>query len=473
MTISIERTILKQLLSDPDYTKRVLPFIHPEYFQQESERHVFTTIRDFVDQWVTVPSAAAIQLQLQNSGKLTEHQYKLTTELVNELEQQQALDQTQQAWLLKSTEQFCQEKALYLSVMQAIHIMDKEPHNKHDIPRVLQDALSVGFETHIGHDFTDDAEKRYDLTHSVGKKIPFGIEKFNFITKGGLEPKTLNVLMAGTAVGKSLVLCDMAASSIMQGKNVLYFTLEMAEEKIGQRIDANLLNIPINQFDVMPKGNYLAAMERLKKAHTLGKLIIKEFPPTAAHAGHFRNIVKELHLKKKFVADLIIVDYLNLCASTRFKAGGQSVNSYTYIKAIAEELRGLAVELGVPLLTATQINRTGFAKSDPNLEDTSESFGLPMTADLMLALVTSEELEKANLIMVKQLKNRYNDVGNPRRFVVSIDKSRMRLTDAPDSAQDAIQNPEDEDEAEVTENAPPPNSFKTKGKSPASYGGIR
>ena len=471
--ISIERTILKQLLSDADYTKRVLPFIVPEYFQNEAERHVFVTIKDFVDQWVNVPSAAAIQLQLQNSGKLSEHQFKQATELVSELDQQQALDSTQQAWLLKSTESFCQEKALYLSVMQAIHVMDKEPHNKHDIPRILSEALAVGFETHIGHDFIENAEQRYDITHSVAKKIPFGIEKFNFITKGGLEPKTLNVLMAGTAVGKSLVLCDMAASTIMQGKHVLYFTLEMAEEKIGQRIDANLLNVPINQFDQMPKGNYLAAMERLKKAHTLGKLIIKEFPPTAAHAGHFRNILKELHLKKKFLPDLIIVDYLNLCASTRFKAGQASVNSYTYVKAIAEEIRGLAVEMGVPVLTATQINRTGFAKSDPNLEDTSESFGLPMTADLMLALVTSEDLEKSGLIMVKQLKNRYNDVANPRRFVVKIDKSRMRLTDASDEDQDALQNPEDEDDTELSENAPPVKSFKTKGKTPASYGGIR
>ena len=472
MNISIERTILSQLLHDADYTKRVIPFILSEYFQHEADRHVFDTIKEFVDQWLTTPSAAAIQLQLQNSGKLSEHQFKQATELVDELAQMPALDATQEAWLLKTTEQFCQEKALYISVMQAIHIMDKEPQNKHDIPRVLSEALTVGFDTHIGHEWMEDAETRYDLTHSVAKKVPFGIEKLNFITKGGLEPKTLNVLMAGTAVGKSLVLCDMAGSSIMQGKNVLYSTLEMAEEKIGQRIDANLLNIPINQFEQMPKASYVTAMERIKNGHALGKLIIKEFPPTAAHAGHFRNILKELLLKKKFVPDLIIVDYLNLCSSTRFKAGQASVNSYTYIKAIAEELRGLAVEQNLPILTATQTNRNGAASSDPGMEDTSESFGLPMTADLMLALITSEDLEKSNLLLIKQLKNRYNDVHNPRRFVVSIDKSRMRLSDAPEAAQTKIQNPENEDD-EVSENTPPAKSFTGKKIPSKSYGGIR
>jgi replicative DNA helicase len=471
---TVERTILVQLLHDTEYTKRVLPFIQPEYFQNEVERNIFQTIKDFVDQYHTSPSSAAVQLQLQNSGKLSEQSFKAATALVTELEQDKPLDATQDAWLIKTTETFCQEKALYGSIIRAITIMESEPHSKHDIPRVLQDALAISFETHIGHDWMENAEARYDRTHSIAKKIPFAIDLFNKITKGGLEPKTLNVLMAGTAVGKSLVLCDFAAAAIMQGKNVLYFTLEMAEEKIGQRIDANLLNLPINQFEQMPKGNFITAMERLKQNHTVGKLIIKEFPPTAAHAGHFRNIIKELYLKKKFKADVIIVDYLNLCASTRFKAGGQSVNSYTYIKAIAEEIRGLAVEENLPILTATQTNRTGYASSDPGLEDTSESFGLPMTADLMVALITSEDLDRSNLLLVKQLKNRYNDVNDPRRFAVSIDKSKMRLTNAPQEAQTKIQNPEEDDEdGQVSQNAPPVKSFKTKNKAPQSYGGIR
>ena len=334
-------------------------------------------------------------------------------------------------FLLEKTENWCQERALHIAIMESINILDgkNEKMTKNAIPELLSEALGVGFDNNIGHDYIDNAEDRYDFYNRVEEKIPFDIELLNIITKGGLPDKTLNIILAGTGVGKSLGMCHIAASSLLQGKNVLYITMEMAEERIAERIDANLLDIPIDQLDKMPKTMFTEKVNNLAKK-TVGKLIVKEYPTGAAHAGHFRALLKELKLKKSFIPDIIFIDYLNICASSRMKSMGGAINSYTYVKAIAEELRGIAVEFAVPVVSATQTTRSGFSNSDPGLEDTSESFGLPATADLMLAFVSNEELEQSSQIMIKQLKNRYNDPNRNKRFVVGIDRSKMRLYDA-------------------------------------------
>ena len=333
-------------------------------------------------------------------------------------------------FLLEKTENWCQERALHIAIMESINILDgkNEKMTKNAIPELLSEALGVGFDNNIGHDYIDNAEDRYDFYNRVEEKIPFDIELLNIITKGGLPDKTLNIILAGTGVGKSLGMCHIAASSLLQGKNVLYITMEMAEERIAERIDANLLDIPIDQLDKMPKTMFTEKVNNLAKK-TVGKLIVKEYPTGAAHAGHFRALLKELKLKKSFIPDIIFIDYLNICASSRMKSMGGAINSYTYVKAIAEELRGIAVEFAVPVVSATQTTRSGFSNSDPGLEDTSESFGLPATADLMLAFVSNEELEQSGQIMIKQLKNRYNDPNRNKRFVVGIDRSKMRLYD--------------------------------------------
>tara|TARA_E500000318_G_scaffold111521_1_gene130407 strand:- start:749 stop:1903 length:1155 start_codon:yes stop_codon:yes gene_type:complete len=336
-----------------------------------------------------------------------------------------------QDFLLENTEKWCQERALHIAVMESINILDgkNEKMTKNAIPEILSEALGVGFDVNIGHDYIENAEERYEFYNRVEEKLPFDLDNFNKITKGGLPDKTLNIALAGTGVGKSLFMCHVAASALLQGKNVLYITMEMAEERIAERIDANLLDIPIDQLDKLPKTMFAEKIEALSKK-TVGKLIVKEYPTGSAHVGHFRALLKELKLKRSFTPDIIFIDYLNICASSRMKSMGGAINSYTYVKAIAEELRGLAVEFAVPLVSATQTTRSGYGNSDPGLEDTSESFGLPATADLMFALISNEELEQSGQIMVKQLKNRYNDPGKYKRFVIGIDRSKMRLYDA-------------------------------------------
>ena len=421
----IEPLILAHLIRDEEYTRTVLPFLKREYFTSTAAQTLFDAEHEFIVKYRAAPTIDALKLALEKMP-LVGSAFTDATTLLTDVAAVARVDTARRQWLIDQTESFCKQRALYLAISESIVRIDKDFDSAASVPDLLKEALSVGFRTHIGHDYFQDLGARYDLYHQKHTRIEFDLDMFNKITNGGLIPKTLNVVVAGTNVGKSLLLCHVAASTITQGKNVLYITMEMAEERIAQRIDANLLDVTMDTLEQMPKRMYEQSFEQLQKRQVFGKLIIKEYPTSGGHVGHFRSLLDELALKKGFVPDLLIVDYINICSSIRFKMGGQT-NSYTYIKSIAEELRGLAVEYNVPCLSATQFNREGFDNSDPSLTNTSESFGLPQTADLQVALVTSEELEKDGLLMVKQLKNRYADTSKYRRFTITVDRSKMRL----------------------------------------------
>ena len=430
--LNLEQTILSNLISNPDYTRKVIPYIKEEYFQDSTEKVVFKTIALYVERYKSPPEQGVVKLDLQKVT-LNEEQYKVAQEYVDNLSYDISAEQFE--WLVDETEKWCKNKAIYNAILNGIHIIDGKSKDQTPdaLPQILTDALSVSFDTHIGHDYMEQYDERYDYYHEVEEKIPFDLEFFNKITKGGLPKKTLNVCLAGTGVGKSLFMCHVAASTLLQGKNVLYITLEMAEKKIAERIDANLMNISMTDLHDLPRRMFESRIEKIQKK-TQGKLIIKEYPTASAHCGHFRALHSELLLKKSFKPDIIFVDYLNICASQRFKYGS-NVNSYTYIKGIAEEMRGLAVELNVPFVSATQTTRQGFTSTDIGLEDTSESFGLPATADLMFALISTEELEGLNQMLVKQLKNRYNDPTVNKRFIIGVERAKMKLYDVSQSAQ--------------------------------------
>ncbi|ADO98925.1 DNA primase-helicase [Prochlorococcus phage P-SSM7] len=431
--MNLEVTILSNLVYSEKYTRKVLPFLKSEYFTAREHKIIFLEIHEYVSQYDALPSLNALGIECQERTDLTEEQFKDVIGVLNVLSD----DISDHDWLIDATEKWCQERAIYLSLMESVKIADGQDSKKDKgaIPQILSEALGVSFDQHVGHDYVSDAEARYDFYHRKEDKIPFDLSLFNKITKGGLPNKTLNIALAGTGVGKSLFMCHCAASALLQGKNVLYITLEMAEEKIAERIDANLLNIPIQKLSDFPKVMFEKKIKSLAKK-TQGKLIIKEYPTASAHVGHFKSLINDLALKRSIRPDIIFVDYLNICASQRYK--GSIVNSYTYVKAIAEELRGLAVEANVPIISATQTTRSGYGSSDVDLTDTSESFGLPATADLMFALISTEELEGMNQIMVKQLKNRYNDPTSYKRFCIGIDRSKMRLYDIEESQKDLV-----------------------------------
>jgi replicative DNA helicase len=437
--MNLEQKILKHLIYDEEYARKTLPFIRGEYFQDSSEKIVFEHIREYVTKYNTLASKEALVIEIDKQVNLSEEQHKKSLRLIDEITQDNSVSDSK--WLVDATESFCQEKAIYNGIMQSIQILDEKGSNKSGldkgaIPTILADALSVSFDHHVGHDFLDDAESRYDFYHKVEQRIPFDLDYLNRITKNGIPKKSLSIVLAGTGVGKSLFMCHCAAANLTIGKNVLYITCEMAEERIAERIDANLMNIEVDRLIGMPKETYLKKVEKLKEK-TTGKLIIKEYPTATANVTHFKHLLNELKLKRQFMPDIIYIDYLNICASARMKMGA-SVNSYTYIKAIAEELRGLAVEFNLPIVSATQTTRGGYGNTDVELTDTSESFGLPATADLMFALISTEELEELNQIMVKQLKNRFNDPTTNKRFVIGVDRAKMKLYDAEESAQTNI-----------------------------------
>ena len=432
----LEQTILKNLIYNEVYTRKVLPFIKPDYFSDNTERIVFREIFDFVNKYKNLPTHESLVINFTESKTLTEPQVRESIELLKEIHSSKD-EKSEGQWLIEQTEKFCQDKAIYNAIMESVGILDDDgKRSKGEIPQLLSDALGVTFDNNIGHDYINDSDSRYDSYHKVESRIRFDLDLFNKITKGGLPVKTLNIALAGTGVGKSLFMCHVAAGCLSQGHNVLYITMEMAEEKIAERIDANLLNIDLDELRTITKEDYNRKFSALK-SKTQGKLIIKEYPTASASSLHFRALLNDLALKKSFKPDIIFIDYLNICCSSRIKPGA-NVNSYSYIKAIAEELRGLAVENNLPIVSATQTTRSGFSNSDPGLEDTSESFGLPATADFMFALVTNEELEQLNQVLVKQLKNRYGDPNLYKRFVLGIDRSKMRLYDVEESAQNDI-----------------------------------
>ena len=430
----IETTILRNLVCEEEYSRKVIPFIEPDYFENKTEKVIFQEISQFIVKYDSAITIEALNIEIENRTDLTETEIKESRETTRTFDD--APVDTQ--WLIESTEKWCRDRAIYLALMESIHIADgnDEKKNRDAIPTILSDALAVSFDNHIGHDYLQDYEERYESYHRKESRIQFDLEHFNKITKGGLPNKTLNIALAGTGVGKSLFMCHHAASVLLEGKNVLYITLEMAEEKIAERIDANLLNVNIQDITDLPKPMFDKKVNSIAKK-TQGTLIIKEYPTASAHSGHFKSLLNELALKKSFKPDIIFIDYLNICASSRY-AKTANVNSYSYIKAIAEELRGLAVEANLPIVSATQTTRSGYGSSDVDLTDTSESFGLPATADLMFALISTEELEGLNQIMVKQLKNRYNDPTIFKRFVVGVDRAKMRLYDCEQKAQDDI-----------------------------------
>jgi replicative DNA helicase len=446
----LEHTILRNLVYNEDYSRKVIPFIQPEYFEQRSEKVVFEEIVQFIVKYNSAITKEALGIEIENRTDLTETDVKDVRDLCETLND----SIVEKQWLLDTTEKWCRDRAIYLALMESIHIADgnDEKKNRDAIPSILSDALAVSFDNNIGHDYLRNYEERYEFYHRKEDKIEFDLEYFNKITKGGLPNKTLNIALAGTGVGKSLFMCHVASSALLQGRNVLYITLEMAEERIAERIDANLLNVPIQQLVDLPRSAFENKVTSLSKK-TQGTLIIKEYPTASAHSGHFKALLNELALKKSFRPDIIFIDYLNICASSRHKANG-SANSYSYIKSIAEELRGLAVEFSVPIVSATQTTRSGYGNSDVELTDTSESFGLPATADLMFALISTEELEGLGQIMVKQLKNRYNDPTVFKRFVVGIDRAKMRLYDVEQSAQKDILDSGQEEEYTYEENKP-------------------
>ena len=446
----IETTILRNLVFNEEYSRKVIPFIQPDYFDQRSEKVVFQEIVHFIVKYGSAITTEALQIELENRTDLTESEVKEVREISSSLTD----FPVEKQWLLDTTEKWCRDRAIYLALMESINIADgnNEKKNRDAIPSILSDALAVSFDNHIGHDYLNDYEARYESYHRKEDRIPFDLEYFNKITKGGLPNKTLNIALAGTGVGKSLFMCHMASACLLNGHNVLYVTMEMAEEKIAERIDANLLNVNIQDLTDLPKTTFENKVTKLSKK-TQGTLIIKEYPTASAHSGHFKALLNELSLKKSFRPDIIFIDYLNICASSRYKTN-LSVNSYSYIKAIAEELRGLAVEANVPIVSATQTTRSGYGNSDVELTDTSESFGLPATADLMFALISTEELEELGQILVKQLKNRYNDPTIHKRFVVGIDRAKMRLYDCEQSAQNDILDNKQEEEYDFDERKP-------------------
>ena len=454
MMDKLEVIILKHLVYTEDYCRKVLPFIKPEYFETHEERVIFEEINSYVQGYQTPPPLNALAIECERRTDLSQDGFKKILDLLNQFTE----ERVDFDWLINTTEKWCKDRAVYLSLLESIKIADgKDKTRSRDaIPSILQEALGVCFDEHVGHDYIVDFESRYDFYHRKEEKIPFDLEFFNKITKGGLPAKTLNIALAGTGVGKSLFMCHVAASSLLQGKNVLYITLEMAEERIAERIDANLLNINIQNLTDLPKAMYESKIVKIAQ-RTVGKLIIKEYPTASAHSGHFKSLLNELALKKGFKPDIIFIDYLNICSSSRFK--GTIVNSYTFVKAIAEELRGLAVEFSVPIVSATQTTRSGYGSTDVDLTDTSESFGLPATADLMFALISTEELESVNQILVKQLKNRYNDPTMNKRFIVGIDRAKMRLYDVDQGQQTLVDSGQIDEEPEQVFKSSRKNNF--------------
>ena len=450
----IEYLVLRSLLYNEEYLRKAIPFLKDEYFEDENQKIVYQEISNFVTEYNELPTKEVLSIEVEKRKDINEDMFKKIAHLISSLDEEPAdFD-----WLLDTTEKWCRERAIYLALIESIGIADGQSKEKTTdaIPSILSDALAVSFDNHVGHDYLEDYELRYELYNRKESRIEFDLEYFNKITKGGLPNKTLNIGLAGTGVGKSLFMCHVASSTLLQGKNVLYITMEMAEEKIAERIDSNLLNVNIQEVADLPKSMFETKVQNLAKK-TQGTLIIKEYPTASAHCGHFKSLLNELALKKSFRPDIIFVDYLNICASERYRANG-SVNSYSYIKAIAEELRGLAVEANVPIVSATQTTRSGYGSSDVELTDTSESFGLPATADLMFALISTDELEGLGQILVKQLKNRYNDVNNYKRFVVGIDRAKMRLYDCEQSAQNDLLESKAEEEYNYEEK--PKKSFE-------------
>jgi replicative DNA helicase len=438
----IEFTILRNLVCNEDFYRKVVPFVKPDYFTDQHEKIIYEEIWDFASKYKMMPTAEVLVINLQSRKDLDEDTFTNAVKTIKDFNS----NEVEYQWLLDTTEKWCKDRAIYLALLESIKIADggNQKVSPDAIPTILQEALAVSFDEHVGHDYIENAHERYEFYHLKEDKIPFDLEKFNMITKGGLPNKTLNVALAGTGVGKSLFMCHCATSALSQGKNVLYITMEMAEEKIAERIDANLLNVNIKDIVSIPEAIFTSRVNEIGRK-TQGKLIIKEYPTASAHAGHFKGLLNELSLKKSFKPDLIFIDYLNICASSRYK--GHIVNSYTYVKAIAEELRGLAVEHNVPVVTATQTTRSGFGNSDVDLTDTSESFGLPATADFMFALIATEELEQSGRLMVKQLKNRYNDPTFHKRFTVGLDRAKMKLYNVDDDEGSIV---EEEDESSTT-----------------------
>ena len=446
MSTNIEQTIIKNIITNEEFMRKVLPFIRPDYFEGTYQK-LFKEVGKFVGKYNKLPTSESFKIELDQSDSFNEEQYRHAVEIIPQLFDGETVDQQ---WLLDTTEKWCQDRALYNAVMESITIIDGKHQNltKNALPDILTKALGVSFDTNIGHDYIENFEERYEFYHRDEERLPFDLDYFNKITKGGLPNKTLNICLAGTGVGKSLFMCHCAASNLADGKNVLYLTMEMAEERIAERIDANLLDLPIDQIANLSKDMFADRVHGLSK-RTNGKLIIKEYPTGQANAAHFRSLLNELKLKRSFEPHIIYIDYLNICASSRMKGMGGSINSYNYIKAIAEEIRGLAVEFDVPIVSATQTTRSGYGNSDVGLEDTSESCGLPATADLMFALISTEELEGMGQIAVKQLKNRYNDPTYKKRFVIGVDRSKMKLYDVNEGEQTLIDDTPTFDKTEI------------------------
>ena len=448
MNINLEQTVLRNLLTNEPYMRKVLPFVKPEYFEGVY-RLLYKEVGKYVAKYNKLPRLEEFKIELDNSDKFNDEMYRHAMEVMPNIFTKEDVNEQ---WLIDTTEKWCQDRAVYNAIMESISIIDNkhETLSKNALPDILQKALAVSFDTNIGHDYIENVEQRYDFYHEQEERIPFDLDYFNKITKGGLPNKTLNIALAGTGVGKSLFMCHVAANALVQGSNVLYITMEMSEERIAERIDANLLDVPIDQIENLSKDMLTQKVHNISRKGN-GKLIIKEYPTGQANTSHFRALLNELKLKKNFVPDMIFVDYLNICASARMKGMGGSINSYTYIKAIAEELRGLAVEFNVPIVSATQTTRQGYSSSDPGLEDTSESFGLPATADLMFALVSNDELQANGQIMVKQLKNRYNDPNRDKRFIIGVDRSKMKLFDVSEGDQGLIDDTPTFDKGQVNE----------------------
>jgi replicative DNA helicase len=470
--MKIETVILQNLANDDEYMRKVIPFLKRDYFLDNSDKIIYDKIKDFIDQYNAIPSKDALVIAIQNDKSLNEDQYKEVAETILQLDS----TEHNKDWLYKETEKFCKDKAIYNAILSSIAIIDgrDKARTEDGIPQLLQEALGVCFDNNVGHDYIDSSDQRFEFYHKIESRIPFDLDYFNKITNGGMPNKTLNVCLAGTGVGKSLFMCHVAASVLAQNKNVLYITLEMAEERIAERIDANLMNITMDQLKELPKAIFDNRIEKIKD-RTQGKLIIKEYPTAGAHTGHFKALLNELQLKRQFKPDLIVIDYLNICASSRFK-GGANINSYTLIKSIAEELRGMAVEENVPILSATQTTRGGYGNTDVELTDTSESFGLPATVDFMFALISTEDLEAMNQLMVKQLKNRYNDPTINKRFVIGVDRAKMKLYDLEQSAQKNIMDSgirEDKPKWNTNDNGGPVQIKKQYGQPTRDFSKIR
>ena len=445
----IEKTILETLTTNELYARKVLPFLKAEYFQDVTERHVFSIIEEYIKTYNGIPVKTALEVELEKLERLSDDQYTSIGDYIKQL----SVPDVDLTWAIDNTEKWCQEKAVYNAIMESISIIDdsgkSRKKSKGEIPNLLSDALSVSFDNHVGHDFLEDSELRFDFYTRKEEKIAFDLEYFNKITNGGLSKKSLNIALAGTGVGKSLFMCHCAASNLMDSKNVLYVTMEMAEEKIAERIDANLMNVTVDELSILPKDSYEKKINRVRDK-TNGRLIIKEYPTASAGSTHFRHLFNELKIKRNFVPDIVYIDYLNICMSSRLR-GGQNVNSYMYVKAIAEELRGLAVEFNLPIVSATQTNRSGYGASDVGLEDTSESFGLPATADFMFAIISTDELQDMNQLLIKQLKNRYNDPTIYKRFVIGVDRSKMRLSDVDQNEQKDVMDGPVFDQTEIAQ----------------------